>query len=143
MIAFVVMANSALFALGQGDAPCFALFVFDERDDDTGFLIDLVERLNELKGTTPNGPALREAAALVNDEAYVPVRRRRVPPSLTGERVVYAVDLMLQRTRLAGGYLQQPLMPCLAWPGETGPIEIVPWTLLEGLFDEPRPANGR
>ena len=142
VIAFVVMANTAMLAPGESDAPCLALFVFDEQPSDTDFLIGLVDRLNELKRTTPTDPALREAAILVNDEAYVPTRRRRIPPALTGGRIVYAVDLMLQRTRLAGGYLQQPLMPCLAWPGDTGPIEIVPWTLMEGLFDGPAQSSG-
>jgi len=124
------MANSTLMSPGQGDAPCLALFVFEEEEGDAHFMMELVERLMALKGTSPSNPEEREAAVLVNDEAYVPYRRRRIPPGLTGGRIVYAVDLRIRRARLPNGFLEMPILPCLAMPGDTGAIEMLPWQIL-------------
>lgn len=134
VIAFIAMANSSLMSPGQGDAPCLALFVFEEQEGDANFLIALVDRLMALKGTAPSEPEEREAAVLVNDEAYVPYRRRRIPLGLTGGRTVYAVDLRIRRDRLPNGCLEMPILPCLAMPGDSGAIEMLPWQILPQQF---------
>jgi uncharacterized protein YegJ (DUF2314 family) len=126
-VAYIVMANAALFQPGISNAPCLALYCPDERPDDIGFLMDLTETMMALKGKSPIDGELRTAAGYLNDERYMANRRRRIPMSLTGGRRVYAVDLVIDRANLPNGYLQIPAVACLATPGETGVIRTIPW----------------
>ena len=74
--------------------------------------------------------------ALMDDEAYQPRRRRKLPMSVTGGREVWAVDLSVPPFYLVGNHVSDEfgLVPCLATPPGGDPdlevVRVMPYWLL-------------
>lgn len=124
--AVLVMANHLLLKPGEGDAPTLALFSLDPKGQSVPYLTNIAQRMFALKNATPADPDLRIVAQIVSDERSVPHRRRALPVTFTGGPVVYAADLHISRRYLAAGYLDRTALPCLAIPGYTGTLELLP-----------------
>jgi hypothetical protein len=130
--AYVVQANHALFSPGTGALPCLVLFSFQpEVGGDAGYMRYLARRTFSLKNTVPDDPDARYVADLVTDERAVPYRRRPLPISFTDGSTVYAADLWVKRAYLRSGYLTTSTLPCVAEPGPSGGLELVPTWLFE------------
>jgi hypothetical protein len=130
---YLVQANATLFKPGGETLPCLVLFSFQpEVEGDADYMRHLADRIYALKNTTPSDTDGRYIAGLTTDERAVPYRRRRLPYSFTDGSTIYCADLWVKRAYLPGGYLRTNALPCLAEPGETGGIELVPaWLLTE------------
>lgn len=123
--AVLVMANHQLLRPGTGDAPALAVFALDPRAT-PDYLADIARRMFALKNTHPADPDLRAVAQIVTDERSVPHRRRALPATFTRGPVVYAADLHITRRYLKAGFLDAMAVPCLAIPGYTGTLELLP-----------------
>jgi len=130
--AYLVQANHALFSPGSDTLPCLVLFSFQpEVGGDAGYMRYLARRVFSLKNTEPEDDDARYVAELVTDEEAVPYRRRPLPLSTTDGSTVYAADLWVKRAYLKAGYLTTSTLPCIAEPGPSGGIELVPAWLFE------------
>jgi len=134
--AAINQANTILFHRGSrgGEFPCLVFFSFDPAtNDNPGYLVSLAEKAFELKGKQPEDPDLQQVASIVTNERAVKYRRRRIPISFTGGPVVYAADLFVDTNRLKGKRLtpENPVLPCIAAPGEKGALELLPWWVAE------------
>ena len=72
---------------------------------------------------------------LMADEEYQRNRRRRLPDSITGGHTVYACDLGISPDYLPFRKINEemPVIPCLAEPGDSGQIRIVPYWCAFGV----------
>jgi hypothetical protein len=133
----LVQANEALLRPGPRDLPCMVLITFEDFPDQERYLRRLAERVYALKGLDLDDPDARYVSNLVTDERAMKYRRRPLPPSFTGGRVVYAADLIIHRPFLRRGYLVERLLPCLAEPGDEGFLDLLPSGGLAELDAEP------
>jgi len=78
---------------------------------------------------------VNELECLMSDEEYQPNRRRRLPQSVTGKHVFYAVDLALASWYLPNQALSQSQLsvPCLADAGDQGSIRHIPYWCLPNV----------
>ena len=74
---------------------------------------------------------------LLADEEYQVHRRRKLPESVSGGRVIYACDLWIPPALLKHQSLNIPMLPCMAERGDRGRINVLPWWIAVGE-DEPR-----
>jgi hypothetical protein len=134
--AVVVQANRDLFQPGTGSRFSLVLFSFEETPGYLERLRELARRMGELKGTQPSEPDLQEVSRIVDasEQRGMQYRRRRLPLSFTGGAVVYVADLVVVHSRLRQGYLDRPVLLCLAEPGDEGGLEQIP----DWLLDEAR-----
>jgi hypothetical protein len=123
----VVMASNDLFRPGVVDLPALVIFSFETKiRRDLRYLQELAQWLYSYKNTEPADAEGQYLARLVNDERYVEYRRCALPNHLTHGLLVYAAHLMVVRSYLPGGFLQQGVLRCVAEPGPNGRIEILP-----------------
>lgn len=129
---YLVQANEALFQPGtETSLPALVLFSFQpEVDGDVGYMSSLARRVYRLKNTQFPDADSSYVASLTTNEQAVPYRRRALPLSFTDGSTIYCADLWIQRSDLRGGCLTASQLPCLAEPGESGGIELVPAFLL-------------
>ena len=123
--AALVQANDALFQEGQDDLPGLVVFCTDGRAGDME-LLDLADRVFGLRKLSPTDPDQAAVARLAADERFVCYGRDRLPRSFAGAREVYVGHLQFHRPFLTGGRLTDPLLDCLAEPGERGMLELIP-----------------
>jgi hypothetical protein len=147
VVAYPLMVNSTLRIPGAQRAPGLVVTAFDAvAQRDLGFMTRLAESLS--RGGGAEGEAgkwskeqRRFAEELMADEEYRPFRRRQVPLGMTRDHTVYACDLLIEPDMLPGGFLSDDylLLPCMAEPGETGLIFLLPYWMA-GAPDEPATA---
>lgn len=129
--AFLVQANSALFKPQNAPLPCLVLLCFQpEVSSDIAYMRHLARRVYALKNTRQPDLDGRFVAGVTTNERAVPNRRRSLPLSFTDGSIVYCADLWVRPSYLKGACLQGDILPCIAEPGASGGIEIVPWWLL-------------
>lgn len=129
--AFLIQASSSLFAPQTDTLPCLVLVSFQpEVASDLEYMRSLARRVFSMKNTHQPDPDGRYIASLPTDERAVPYRRRLLPYSFTDGSTIYCADLWLRPSFLKGGCLQDNILPCLAEPGPSGGIELIPWWLL-------------
>jgi hypothetical protein len=134
VMAYPLMANEALMRRKGTVAPALMIGTFE-----TGVGYEEMAGLARKMLTVDHQKASNESTATVNkmfeDVTYAHGRRRAVPEDLTGGRRVYAFDLMMIGDYLPTDTLEFPLVPCLAEPGESGTIQMLPWWIVAGAFE--------
>lgn len=126
-----VQANGELYQAGSMDHPALVVVSFDPNiPNKDRFLHDLAMRLYDLKQRRAKNTAEEIAQEIVldNEGRGVYHRRRQLPPAFTGGPIVYGCDLWIHRPYLSQGRLisEQRFLPCVAEPGSTGGIELLP-----------------
>lgn len=125
--AYLVRAHEALLRPGTQTLPCTVLFSFQpEVDGDAPYMRHLAARVRRSEDDPePGGERLY-------DDVPVLYRRRKLPLNLTDGSSIYCADLWVKRAYLKGGILKRNSLLCLAEPGDTGGIELIPaWLLTE------------
>ncbi|MBC8135129.1 MAG: hypothetical protein H8F28_04475 [Fibrella sp.] len=139
---YVVHCASALLRPGPEAAlPCRVLFSFQsEVGADIRYMRYLSTRVAEMKDKLPRGDMDKQyIAALASETTASANRRYLLPLSFTDGSAVYLADLFVSRAHLPGGYLHSDALPCLAEPGPTGGIEMMPEWLLDPKTTEAFP----
>jgi hypothetical protein len=144
-IGWIVQANTALYTSGAegkdrdrtgvswGGSPAQILVAFGAgADEPDPYMAELAERVAALKGERPDDPDEVAVARLVDDEAYRPRERFRLPDGFTGGREVYSMHVWVDRALLFGGVLRHPFVRCLVFPDDPN---------ARALMDAYRPAD--
>lgn len=71
------------------------------------------------------------------DEESPTYKRQRLPAGFTGGPVVYACSLHFHRDFLRQQYIEEWFVECVAEPGESGRIELLPYWVTQGPY-QPR-----
>ncbi|RYG88620.1 MAG: hypothetical protein EON58_19850 [Alphaproteobacteria bacterium] len=132
--AYVVHCPTDLLRPGQEHAlPCRVVFSFQpEVCDDMRYMRYIATHVAELKDKLPRGDMDKQyIAALASEPQTKKSRRYLLPLSFTDGSAIYLADLLVSRAHLPGGYLHTDALPCLAEPGATGGIEMMPEWLLD------------
>lgn len=138
VMAYPLMANRALMGRKGTVAPALTIGTF-ETDASHEEMVSLARKMLMVAHQDVSRESALAVIKMFDDEQYTPGRRRVVPEDLTGGRRVYAFDLMLIGDYLPTETLEIPMVPCVAEPGETGTIQMIPWWIaaraLEGEED--------
>lgn len=133
LVTYPLMVNRDLLTRPGSIAPGLVVGSFDPKANETvEFMATLAEKVAWLGLGEAQTPDERQAAELMEDEAFVPSRRRRLPGGLTGGREVYAFDLMILGDYLPSGTVEVPMIPCVAEPGPAGEIHMIPFWVATG-----------
>lgn len=120
----VVRAHEDLYRSGTQPLPCQVLFAFDpDVNADPEYLRHL---------------ARRWSARLTRRERFQSGRREMLPLELTDGYTVYCADLLVLPAYLVRGHLSTGLLTCVAEPGESGGVELVPYWLLFPFYAAPQ-----
>jgi hypothetical protein len=130
VMAYPLMINSMLRSPGEKPAPGLVITTFEHGETDrVSFMADVA-----LAALDPIGKGLPEPheaflVELMLDEDYQRSRRRKLPLSITGGRIIYACDLFVHPLYLPDRHLsdEMPVIPCLAQPGDVGEIRAMPY----------------
>jgi hypothetical protein len=114
--AYLIRADERLKHPGTETHGCFALITFEaDAARDSEWLLHLARNAEDL---------------LPRRRKLTRYRRQRLPERRTDGYAVYLVDLEVAPVYLAGGYLAGAPLPCMAEPGETGGVELIPHWLI-------------
>lgn len=126
-----IQANSTLYGRGDNDAPAAVVFSFSP-EVDSGHLEALADVLYEMGVGNRDYPQDEELAAAVpvlagSHQGWRYGRRARILRA--GRPEAYVADLWIHRPFLRNGYIDSDLreLPCLAEPGDSGAVELLPW----------------
>ena len=112
---WLVQANNNLFEDGVMDYPGLVLISPDEATaEDEELMIDLADRIMELKGSDPDDAENKgeaKVADLMSDETYVEGKRDKLPKSFTGGKEVYLAHIFIYRDHLPGKKLGRRRLP--------------------------------
>jgi hypothetical protein len=115
-IGWLVQANTRLFEAGILDDPALVLISPDKSTaEDKEFMLDLADRIMELKGMDPeelDDDDEAFVAELMADEAYIEGRRDKLPKSLTGGRKICVAHIYIYRHDLPNKLLKGRRVPC-------------------------------
>jgi hypothetical protein len=99
-------------------------------------MINLGKRIFSIEFQDSRNADEEAIVRLMEDQIYVPYRRRLLPTSLTSGREVYAFDLLGVGEFLPSGTVETPLIPCMAERGAEGRIEMLPSSVVASAFAE-------
>jgi hypothetical protein len=123
------------------------LGTFDERvEQEATFLALKARELARLYADGADKPHDEEIVNLLQDDAYRPNRRRRVPEPQAERRALYLFDMHIDKEHAQRGPNDCVLVACVAAPGEEGIIQQIPWGIVKEavtLSVAPRPSSGR
>jgi|GEM_PF-2345217 len=126
---FPLIANSALMRQKGAIAPARVIGTFETDATD-----EEVEELFFKICSTDSKDVSQEAGAVLRTmregQIHEPGRRIVVPEELTGGRRLYAFDVMVLNDYLLTETLEIPIIHCVAEPGETGSIQMIPQRLI-------------
>jgi hypothetical protein len=127
--AALVQANNQLWEPGDVTLPALVLISFERGSDVMSTLHDLAAEAAALKSRRrPRDRDEQWVGDALRDEEAFYHRRRRLPRSFTGGRVVYLADLWMPRRYLRNGVLGRVReFPVLAEPGDEGGLELLPY----------------
>jgi hypothetical protein len=136
VMTYPVMANRVLMQQKGTVAPALMIATFD-----VDVTLEAMTTLAKIMMMISHQDVSHESKVAVikmfEDVDYTPGRRRIVPEDVTGGRRVYAVDLMVISDYLPTDTLKVPLIPCMAEPGDTGTIQMLPWWIVDqALVDD-------
>lgn len=129
ILTVLVIGNRELFQKKGAIAPALLVGGFGVQDE--ALIQDVFEAaavISELYGEDPANvaPEHRVACELVNDDTYRPDRRRPVPPQIAPRHQLWLFDTVLLGDNFDSGQADNPFIPCMATPGETGTIAQLP-----------------
>jgi hypothetical protein len=129
--AWLVQANMKLFEKGFLDQPALVVISPDEKTStDKDFMIDLADRIMELKWIDPDDCATKDealVAELMFDETYVEGKRDRLPLGFTEGREVYLAHIFVYRNDLPREFLRRRRLSCaIIWDDPTALICTCP-----------------
>jgi hypothetical protein len=139
VMAYPLMVNLMLRRPGIEPSAGLVLITFDPSVT-TNQAIDVVGRIDAACSSGSTGlPDVIFCRKLMNHEDFILARRRKIPMSLTDGREFYACDLWIPPKLLHRQCISDdlPFIPCMAEPGESGRINVMPWWI--GI-DVPEPA---
>ncbi len=124
-----VMVNHALLTRPGSVAPGLFVGSFDpDAQESFELLGTTTDAIDEIACREPKNADERKVVELLSDMEFQPSRRRLLPMSITNGKPVYAFDLQVPMDALPNGELP-PFLLCMAEPGPTGQIAVVPWTI--------------
>jgi len=116
----------------SGDMTAGPGIVIGSFDDDPALSADVMIQLaTALHGIYKDGPpsaAEQQLCDMLRDHNYQTDRRRLLPPSFIHGKRIYLFDLWFDNDWLPAGKTHMACVPCIAKPGDDGPIMIVPVT---------------
>jgi hypothetical protein len=142
VMAYPLMANRALMRRNGTVAPALTIGTF-ETDARNEEMVTLAKRMLMVAHQDVSRESALTVIKMFEDEEYAEGRRRVVPNDLTGGRRVYAFDLMMIGDYLPTDTLELPMVPCLAEPGETGTIQMIPWWIVARAWEAESKASPR
>ena len=126
---YPVMMNAEFLS---GDMTAGPGIVIGSFDDDPALSADVMIQLaTALHGIYKDGPpsaAEQQLCDMLRDHNYQTDRRRLLPPSFIHGKRIYLFDLWFDNDWLPAGKTHMACVPCIAKPGDDGPIMIVPVT---------------
>lgn len=129
ILTFPVMVNRELLTRPGVTAP--GLFVGSFEGDFTfDEVSELLGRMESIDEQDVSDETKRTVNGFYDAVDYTPHRRRRVPSELTGGKPLYVFDLLIISDFLPTDTLELPIVPCLAEPGDTGRIHMIPAQLV-------------
>jgi hypothetical protein len=124
---YPVMMNAEFL---RGDMTAGPGMVIGSFDDDPALSADVMLQLaTELHAIYANGPtsaAQQPVCDMLRDDTYQTDRRRLLPLDYTRGKRIYIFDLWFDNDWLPAGKTHMACLPCIAKPGDEGPIMIVP-----------------
>lgn len=134
IMTYALMADSMLRQVRNYTAPGLVIGTF-RRDLSHQYFVDLAKLLYEISTSSPTTDDERFVVQLFRDEYYHRDRRRLLPMGLTGGVEVYAFDLMINNSNLPRQIFESVLLPCMATPGPSGIICMIPWAMTGNPHD--------
>ena len=136
VMTYPVMANRVLMQQKGTVAPALTIATFDV-DVTLEEMTTLAKIMIMISHQDVSHESKVAVIKMFEDVDYTPGRRRIVPEDVTGGRRVYALDLMVISDYLPTDTLKVPLIPCMAEPGDTGTIQMLPWWIVDqALVDD-------
>lgn len=122
----VIQANSLLFSEGDDDCPGELVYSCEPGFDDLKALIEIKDKIADLKGTEPEDPRLNEIAFYLTDE-MVRVFGLDVPESIAGSLKCKISTTFFMRKHFPDRVLSRGIMPILVYEkGENTYATVVP-----------------
>ncbi len=147
VLAFPLKANSILNEPGDTPAPGLVMISFDRRvlagrDIENDFMGALAVDICEIADAAPRTADDKFVRGLMDDDQFQPDRRRLLPGSITKGVTVYVCDLLIRPEFLKDKHLPpavflHPSIPCMAEPGASGRIQLIPWSVAESFTEKP------
>lgn len=133
VLAVLVMANSQ-FLQETRIASAPALSIFSHEPPSTSLADTMREVASELFALYTAEPAeiaglaphLQKVAELIKDDGFKESRRNRVPPEMTGGRVIYMADTWIERDRLPDHVAFSRVLACMVTGSDEGEIMVLP-----------------
>lgn len=124
---YPMMMNDEFLAGDMSAGPGVVIGSFE--DDPTltsGAMIVLASQLHDIYANGPQDAGQQPLCDMLRDHFYQPDRRRLIPREFTQGKRIYLFDLWLHNDWLPAGKTHMVSIPCVAKPGDEGPIMIVP-----------------
>ena len=129
---YVIVANSDLKYREGASAPALVAANFKDGKDD----LKIMEMRDRFADAALGVSEDQELSGLLGDLDYTFGRRRCIPPQFTEGVEVTAFDLQIIGDYLPTRKLQIEAIPCIAEPGQTGLICMIPFKLIEDVITE-------
>jgi hypothetical protein len=127
IIAWIVQANDKLFKPGTEDYPAQVLISPDPAVDED-FMKDLIERVGDLKGMKTKDPVEAEVVSIVTHESYEARTKTKLPKDFTEGKEVYITGLMVERSLLPNGVLDEPYVHVqVLWDDPDSALYMLPY----------------
>ncbi len=137
--AYVVIANTMLLHTKGAVAPALVVGSFEPESESLhAALMKTALLLMEAYGYEgPPKPEIAAVASIMAEDSFREGHRDLVPREVTDGHEIYAFNIMLNADHWGGDELEIPQFPCMAEPGESGAIRMVPHWLWEMTSDPP------
>ena len=132
-----LMANYQMYAPGRGNRTGRVIISFDKRIRNLPeFLMEIRNRMAELRERPPQNEDERVVRTHLDDlDGYHVYERFKLPLKYAAGRIAYSASLQFVRRYLPAKYLRYDedfFFPCVAEPGDSGAIEMLPPEFLKG-----------
>jgi hypothetical protein len=124
---YPMMMNAEFLAGDMSAGPGVVIGSFDDDPAlDPVMMMTLASQLHDIYANGPQDATQQPLCDMLRDHFYQSDRRRLIPREHTQGRRIYLFDLWLNNDWLPAGKTNMACIPCVAKPGDEGPIMIVP-----------------